>query len=282
MLGENIELIQPDASDSSHGQIDQEWSSMSTALLDARELEALIVNIDASLNVHARPQFFSWTQGLLQSIVRHKALLCALHLGKSSAYRLDVFSTLVPDANMLNELLRKDPAMIPGLIKIWKQHNQLPVIGQARDLAAPLGPHLGRELHRIGATRLALHGIADAEGGAASLFVFACEPDSPSANEGYLLQVIVPFVHTAWVRSQPRESTRSENGAVLRSGVLTPREREILKWIYLGKSNAEVGAILAISPLTVKNHVQKILRKLKVVNRAQAVGKALDAGIIDT
>jgi len=261
---------------------DQEWRAMATAVLDVRELEALLVNIDASLNVHARAQFFMWTQGLLQSVVRHRALLCALHLGKSSAYRIDVFSTLVPDATMLSDLLRKDPAMVPGLIKIWKQHNLLPVIGQARELATPLGPHLGRQLTRIGATRLALHGTADAEGGASSLFVFACEPESPGETGAYVLQLIVPFLHAAWVRSQPREATRDESATVVSRGVLTSREREILKWIYLGKSNAEVGAILAISPLTVKNHVQKILRKLKVVNRAQAVGKALDAGIIET
>ena len=37
---------------------------------------------------------------------------------------------------------------------------------------------------------------------------------------------------------------------------------------------------MKISPLTVKNHVQKILRKLNVVNRAQAVGKALELRIL--
>jgi DNA-binding CsgD family transcriptional regulator len=61
---------------------------------------------------------------------------------------------------------------------------------------------------------------------------------------------------------------------------LTPREQEVLRWIAIGKSNFEVGAILSISPLTVKNHVQKILRKLNVVNRTQAVGKALESRII--
>ena len=39
--------------------------------------------------------------------------------------------------------------------------------------------------------------------------------------------------------------------------------------------------ILGISPLTVKNHVQKILRRLDVLNRAQAVGKALALRILD-
>jgi len=38
--------------------------------------------------------------------------------------------------------------------------------------------------------------------------------------------------------------------------------------------------ILEISPLTVKNHVQKILRKLNVQNRTQAVGKAMALRIL--
>ena len=63
--------------------------------------------------------------------------------------------------------------------------------------------------------------------------------------------------------------------------VLTVRELDILKWIYLGKSNFEIGAILKISPLTVKNHVQKTLRKLNVLNRTQAVGKALALRIVN-
>ena len=61
---------------------------------------------------------------------------------------------------------------------------------------------------------------------------------------------------------------------------VTLREQEILHWVSHGKSNYEIGTILDISPLTVKNHVQKILRKLNVVNRAQAVGKALDLRIL--
>ncbi|MND01496.1 Transcriptional regulatory protein DegU [compost metagenome] len=63
--------------------------------------------------------------------------------------------------------------------------------------------------------------------------------------------------------------------------VLTVRETEILKWIYHGKSNIEIGMILSISALTVKNHVQKILRKLNVLNRTQAVGKALALRILN-
>ena len=54
---------------------------------------------------------------------------------------------------------------------------------------------------------------------------------------------------------------------------LSARETEVLRWIALGKTNTEIGSILNISAFTVKNHVQRILKKLDVSNRTQAVGK---------
>jgi DNA-binding CsgD family transcriptional regulator len=69
-------------------------------------------------------------------------------------------------------------------------------------------------------------------------------------------------------------------GAV-RSGGITERERQILSWLREGMSNNEVGVVLGISALTVKNHVQKILRKLNAANRAQAVARAMSMNLLD-
>ena len=60
---------------------------------------------------------------------------------------------------------------------------------------------------------------------------------------------------------------------------LTEREREILGLIALGKSNAEIAEELVISPKTVSNHVSNIFSKLQVVDRAQAVLRARQAGL---
>src|SRR5262245_5852390 len=53
------------------------------SLPDPLEIESLMLNIDASLRVHARPQFFTWTQGLLQNLIKHELLVCALRDRKS-------------------------------------------------------------------------------------------------------------------------------------------------------------------------------------------------------
>jgi DNA-binding NarL/FixJ family response regulator len=60
---------------------------------------------------------------------------------------------------------------------------------------------------------------------------------------------------------------------------LTDREREVLAEIARGASNASIGLHLGISVKTVRNHVSTILSKLMVVDRAQAIVRAREAGL---
>ena len=54
--------------------------------------------------------------------------------------------------------------------------------------------------------------------------------------------------------------------SLIKSG-LSEREIEILEWVRNGKTNIEIGMILHISANTVKNHLQRIFRKINVSNR---------------
>ena len=66
-----------------------------------------------------------------------------------------------------------------------------------------------------------------------------------------------------------------------REDILTAREREILKLLADGMSNADVAVKLFISQETVKSHVRHILAKLKADTRTHAVAIALRDSIID-
>jgi DNA-binding NarL/FixJ family response regulator len=61
---------------------------------------------------------------------------------------------------------------------------------------------------------------------------------------------------------------------------LTERETEILRLIAEGKDNAEIGALLYISPRTVKNHISRLLTKLQMENRIHAAVYAVRSGLV--
>ena len=69
------------------------------------------------------------------------------------------------------------------------------------------------------------------------------------------------------------------NAAVTPFPDLTEREREVLALIAGGYSNNDIAARLTISGKTVSNHVSSIFNKLQVIDRAQAIVKARDAGL---
>jgi LuxR family quorum sensing-dependent transcriptional regulator len=111
--------------------------------------------------------------------------------------------------------------------------------------------------------------------GSVSLFCpWGLEPDlSPRARAA--LEIIGIYSHhalkRALVQKQREEAAHTP---------LTPREREIMQWVAMGKTDEEIGEILSIGATTVTSHVENAKQKLDAFRRTYAVVQAIRFGEI--
>jgi DNA-binding NarL/FixJ family response regulator len=90
--------------------------------------------------------------------------------------------------------------------------------------------------------------------------------------------LIAPAITKRLIEQFVRSAGPSERPGALEA--LTPRELEVLTLIARGLSNREIAAELVLSEATVKTHVKRVLRKLAVRDRVQAVVLAYEAGLV--
>jgi transcriptional regulator EpsA len=124
-----------------------------------------------------------------------------------------------------------------------------------------------------------VHGVRNERDDLDSLYV-ALNPVSVKNGQSVerffsLVDPVVAQIDVAFRKVAALKSVAMTGGenAQRRSDNLSAREQEIVRWIAEGKTNTEIAAILGISSFTVKNHAQRIFRKLDATNRTEAVAK---------
>ena len=104
----------------------------------------------------------------------------------------------------------------------------------------------------------------------------------------FLREIVAPLVAPAPGRPQieadpsprPAEDGRGGDAPVVPAPHLTVRELEVLRLLASGLSTGEIATTLSISPITARNHITRVIEKLEVKTRLQAVVAASRQGLI--
>jgi DNA-binding NarL/FixJ family response regulator len=99
-----------------------------------------------------------------------------------------------------------------------------------------------------------------------------------AAGEALLAPAITRRLISEFARTRPAAGPAAAAPAVL--AALTPRETEVLTLVAEGLSNPEIAARLVVTEETVKTHVSRVLGKLGLRDRTQAVVAAYESGLV--
>lgn len=100
---------------------------------------------------------------------------------------------------------------------------------------------------------------------------------APSATRRLLNRWLPPIVPSTPGGSSEHDAVSTYVGSI---GALTDREKEIVTLVGRAMSNAEIAQHLVLAESTVKSHLNRILHKLELRDRAQLIVLAYESGLV--
>jgi transcriptional regulator EpsA len=266
-----------------------------------------LATAEGSLRIDGHMDLCEWLQGDVQQFIPHEVMIAAWGDFDANNLRFDVISPLAPFRtevlyalcssntstigrcrNGLKAAGAKNCGVFPfltGLRRRWHEEGCTPyaVLRSTNEcvldfVSSRCDPDLANLLRSMRSSLI--HGFSDHREKLECIYVFLSTQDLSGTSYRRSLRFLLPYldhtlrqvshlpVQAAEIGQSAAEPDESDD-----SISLSPREKEIMDWVRIGKTNYEIGVILNISAFTVKNHLQRIFRKLGTSSRAQAVDK---------
>jgi len=221
---------------------------------------------------------YRWLSGELQHFLPHHILLSAWGDFAAFDLKLDLTSG-IPGVRTAQLAHCRVDRLVRKAYTRWIEAGRKPVLVEPTgvDLAQPCHCAIHTALRDMRA--VLVHGVHDKRSGRDSLFImFGTAPFTKGRSEQRFLSCLDPLfaqIDAAFRKVPVYSLPASHDGVNVLE--LSARELDVLEAITKGKTNLDIATALDISPFTVKNHVQRIFRKIGVTNRTQAAARYAEA-----
>ena len=247
--------------------------------LEGEEPSRLASVVDSSLRVSNEQQFFSWVQGEVQYLLSHEILICGITSGADSKMRCYRFSsTRYFRIEHFNAVCDPVNGLFTRMMSLTRKTGKPCVLGPGVSIGGCEAEWLPL-LDSCELRNVAAYGQRGSDGQLKSYFCFDRIGEELNPRIMYILEVLSPILEATFSRVVSQQGIKSQ-AYFPNAMLLSKRETEVLHYLMAGKTNQVIAEELFLSPLTVKNHVQNIMKKLKVKTRGHAVTRGLKMGLL--
>lgn len=249
--------------------------------------DAFLRAAEAAHQVGSPQQFFVWLRLHFYRFLPHDLALMRIDAGRNGGRQTHVLNCVALPKGLEAELSDAGARFWTALAEAWSQAGERAVRVDLRSPAfAALGPAL--QLSESGFDHALVHALRGlGSHGEEVLVAFLRQggDELPPEIERCALDLWMPYLRFALSRvygGGPGSADARPRGRGDGSGAkpLTDRELQVLAAVREAKANAQIAVMLGISPLTVKNHLRSIQKKLGARNRAHAVAEAMSMRLI--
>jgi len=236
--------------------------------------------VEESLKVSQNIHLFKWLQGGFQYLLGHEVMVYGVKDNHENFYKFD-FLTSVRYFNdtKFNDAIKEKTGIIQRAIAAWKI-SSVPLF-VTNLLPQGIHHHFAvmnvseEDFNQSELQNFIVHGYGEHN----SIVIFGRLHKNPCPEIAKIVEMLMPHLHCT-LSNLLNGKIKTLQPLVKTNKKLSSRESQVIQYLYLGKTNWEISNILDVSPLTVKNHVQNIIKKLNVTNRRQAATKAAKLGLI--
>lgn len=250
-------------------------------LLATEERLALCDAIDALELVNTSDSFIACMNNQIQRIFPHDGIACGI--GNIAEKNVKPYRMLLHrfPREYVESIRQPDGGLNSPLMARWRS-KRVPILVDPEQSQFGWSKPWLEDVKKYALRNIAAHGQIDLQGELTSYFCLIRSPGPLGDRHVHILKCLVPHLHVALVRAMATlEDTTAKPDTERLAVELTQRQKEVLRWLHLGKTNWEIAKIIGTSEDNIKYHVNQIFEKLNARNRTQAVATALILKIIE-
>jgi len=223
---------------------------------------------ESAEDVNSVADYKEWSRKHLRPILPHEAMISGWGHRHAGGVGLDVMVIVDFPPEHLEKIRNRIGAIDTPILWRWLV-TEKPVLFDADNPWPDVPPQWLESFRGFGLRNVLAHAQWDDERVGGTYHSLYRMPSAPGEHESRVFEEVVPILHEAFCRVMQSLSVADRFSAALES--LTARERDVVRWLGIGKTNSEIASINGISENTVKHYVTEIFNKLGVSNRTQLV-----------